>query len=183
MMRDIKLILSLIALIPLVGCASSGLQVQIDPQVHLTVQFCDAGWDGRAIPVAGRCQDCGGLGRSPALRIGGLPAEATEVIVEFDDLRILDLREDGGHGTIAIATGGKPEVVLPSVDEETMSLPPGVRCVRQHRCVIFGHDPGAFKAPCGCGQGNEYAATVMAVRQSGELGVVLARTVINLGAF
>lgn len=157
--------------------------VQIDPGIQLEVEFRDAGWNGQDIPVAGRCSDCGGGGRSPALRVRGLPAEASEIIVEFNDLRIPDLAKNGGHGVLAVATGGLGEVMLPSVREETMSLPRGVRSVRKHRCDRYGHKPGAYKAPCGCGYGNEYVATVKAVRHNGKQAVVVARTEIRLGFF
>jgi len=183
MVNSLYRALIMIALGSLMGCAGSKQELKIDPQVQLTVRFRDAGWDGLEIPVAGRCGDCGGGGRSPALRIGGLPVEANEVVVEFNDLRIPDLAENGGHGTLAVATGGKSEVVLPSVREETMSLPHGVRSVRKHRCVFWGHKGGAYKAPCGCGQGNEYVATVLAIRRNGDSSVVLAQTEIALGLF
>ncbi len=183
MVRSLSRVLVLIAIGSFIGCAGSKQELKIDPRIQLTVRFVDAGWDGLEIPFVGRCGDCGGGGRSPALRISGLPAEANEVVVEFNDLRILDLAKNGGHGTLAVATGGKSEVILPSVREETMSLPRGVRSVRKHRCVFFGHKSGAFKAPCGCGQGNEYEATVLAIRRHGENSVVLARTKIALGVF
>ena len=183
MSRGILTILTFTVLTALAGCAGSGQKAQLDPRVHLTVHFVDSGWDGQTVPAWGRCRDCGGEGLSPALRIGGLPPEATEVVVEFDDLSFLALSEDGGHGTLAIATGGLDEVVLPSVHEETMTLPQGVRCVRKHRCSPYGHEPGAFKAPCGCGNGNEYMATVMALRGRGDDEVLLAKTEIALGSF
>jgi len=183
MTRSLKTIPMIIVLAILIGCAASGESVRIDPTVRLTVEFYDAHWNGLEIPVSGQCGDCGGMGNSPALRIRGLPAEANEVIVEFNDLRIPDLAEYGGHGSLAVATGGRDWVVLPSVREESMSLPVGVRCVHKHRCVVYGHRAGAYKAPCGCGQGNEYVAVIKAVRRSGEDTVVLAVTEFALGIF
>lgn len=176
-------VLVLIAVGSFIGCAGSKQQLNIDPRVKLSVGFVDAGWNGVEIPVVGRCGDCGGGGRSPALSISGLPTEANEVIVEFNDLRIRDLAQNGGHGTLAVATGGKSEVIFPSVREETMSLPRGVRSVRKHRCVFFGHKGGAYKAPCGCGQGNEYVATVLAVHRTGDRTAVLAQVEVALGLF
>jgi hypothetical protein len=149
----------------------------------LEVQFVDAGWDGLEVPFSGRCGDCGGGGRSPALHISGLPAEANEVIVEFNDLRIRELATNGGHGTLAMFTGGRPEITLPSVREETMKLPRGVRSAGKHRCVLFGHKDGAYKAPCGCGQGNEYVARVMAVHREGKDRQILAEKTIAMGLF
>lgn len=175
--------LIILAFFVLSGCGSSSPPPKHEPQVNLTVQFTDAGWDGKVIPVDGRCRDCGGRGRSPKMRIGGLPAEANEVIVEFNDRRITDLARNGGHGALGMETGGLEEVVLPSVREETMSLPAGVRCVSKHRCVFYGHKAGAFKAPCGCGQGNDYWATVKAVRRDGDRTKVLAKIEIPLGLF
>ena len=167
----------------LAGCAGSQQDLQIDPTIQLTVEFLDGSWNGQEIPVAGRCVECGGSGRSPALRIGGLPTGANEVVVEFNDLRILELAENGGHGTLAVSTRGKDTVILPSVPEETMSIPRGVRSVRPHKCVLFGKRAGAYKAPCGCGQGNEYVAVVLAVKRNGNQSVILARKEIPLGFF
>lgn len=175
----------LFALILMGFIAGCGHQPQAasNPTATLSVTFRDAAWDGREVPVIGRCRSCGGDGRSPALLVGGLPPTADEVIVEFNDLRITDLARNGGHGAIGVATGGAAEVVVPSVREETMSLPRGVRCVSKHRCVFYGHKPGAYKAPCGCGHGNVYEATVKAVRREGGKTVVLASTRVALGIF
>jgi len=167
----------------LAGCGGSRPAATTDPAARIVVSFRDAAWDGREVPVIGRCRTCGGDGRSPALRVSGLPAGVDEVIVEFNDLRITDLARNGGHGAIAVATGGKAEVVVPSIREESMTLPPGVRCVSKHRCVFYGHKPGAYKAPCGCGHGNVYQATVKAVRSEGGRTTVLATTKVSLGVF
>jgi hypothetical protein len=167
----------------LAGCASSSPRSAPAPRGLLSVAFVDAAWDGREIPVDGRCRECGGRGRSPALVVEGVPADAEDLIVEFNDLRIRDLARNGGHGTLAVATGGATRVTVPSVAEETMRLPAGVRSVRPHRCVFYGHKAGAFKAPCGCGQGNRYAATVKAVRRQGDREVVLASADVLLGVF
>lgn len=183
MSKNLRLLLILGSLAFVAGCGGSQQEVRLDPKIQLKVEFLDAGWDGLEIPFQGRCGDCGGGGRSPTLRIGGLPAEANEVVVEFNDLRIKDLATNGGHGTLAVGTGGKDSVLLPSVREETMKLPQGVRCVRKHRCVFYGHKEGAFKAPCGCGQGNEYVAKVMAVHREGEKIKVLAQKEVPLGVF
>lgn len=118
MFRRLAFALALLSLGVGTGCDGSSYRMNLEPGVQLTVQFADAAWDGREIPVDGRCRQCGGRGRSPALRIGGLPAAANDVIVEFNDLRIPDLARNGGHGTLAVATGGQPTVVLPSVNEE-----------------------------------------------------------------
>jgi len=182
MTRSCYLALGL-ALVVTAGCGGTPQTVDREPQARLTVQFRDPAWDGQQIPVDGRCRDCGGRGRSPALRIGGLPPAADMVLVEFNDLRIPDLARGGGHGTLAMATGGQREVLLPSVSEETMTLPRGVRCERPHRCTTYGHQAGAYKAPCSCGQGNTYAATVLAVRRSGDRTEILARTEVVLGVF
>ena len=167
----------------LAGCAGSSGSSRRAAVPDLVVAFVDADWGGDEIPVSGRCRNCGGQGRSPALRITGVPAGADEVVVAFNDLRVPDLSENGGHGTLAVETDGASEVVLPSVYEETMSLPPGVRSVHKHRCVRYGHQKGAYKAPCGCGSGNVYAAEVRAVRRDGKDLVVLARGEILLGRF
>jgi hypothetical protein len=182
-MRIMIACLLLIAAVGLVGCAGSGPVTQIDPTVQLTVSFHDPHWNGIEVPVSGRCGDCGGRGMSPALHIGGLPAQATEVTVAFNDLRIIPLSTNGGHGTLGVSTGGKSEVFLPSVPEESMSLPRGVRCVRKHQCAYYGHKAGAYKAPCGCGQGNEYEAVIRAVRRVDGKTTILAETKLALGVF
>lgn len=178
-----SLVLVFVSVSVLVGCGGTTREAAIAPDVKLTVRFRDAQWDGREVPVDGRCRQCGGRGRSPALLIGGLPPTAEDVIVEFNDLRLPDLARHGGHGALAVATDGQAEILLPSVNEETMSLPAGVRCERPHRCNMYGHKAGAYKAPCSCGQGNRYAATVLAVRREGGKTVVLARADVSLGVF
>jgi len=181
-MRPAAKLLAILALLPLLtGCGEP--DIKLDTEIDLRVSFVDSSWDGVAVPYAGRCRDCGGAGMSPALRIAGLPPEAHEVVVEFNDLSFLALSEDGGHGTLAMATGGAAEIVLPSLREESMKLPQGVRSLRKHRCSPYGHEPGAYKAPCGCGQGNVYAATILVMGRAGEKTVKLARTEIALGAF
>lgn len=182
-MRFVLMLLVCLSPWILAGCSGSGPAVRIDPDMELTVEFCDPSWNGDGIPTRGRCSDCGGEGPSPALRIGGLTDRVDAVVVEFNDLRILELRENGGHGAIGMDTDGQEEIILPSVREETMKLPRGVRCVHPHRCVQFGHKGGAYKAPCGCGYGNPYAATVLAIDREGDREFVVARTVIRLGSF
>ncbi len=183
MPRSIRVFLWLV--LPALLCSCGGPRVPRPVPVvgTLDVQFVDSGWDGLEVPFSGRCGDCGGGGRSPALRISGLPAAANEVIVEFNDLRIRELATNGGHGTLAMFTGGRPEITLPSVREETMKLPRGVRSAGKHRCVLFGHKDGAYKAPCGCGQGNEYVVRVMAVHREGKARQILAEKTMAMGIF
>jgi len=182
-MRITKTALTLVAFSILAGCSGSSQSIQIDPRIHMVAEFCDDRWNGQEIPVEGRCGDCGGEGLSPELRISGLTAEVDEVTIAFNDLRIPDLAKNGGHGTLGIATAGRAEIILPSVREETMSLPRGVRSVHKHRCVFYGHKAGAYKAPCGCGYGNEYVAVVKAISRNGEKSIVLAQKEIRLGFF
>lgn len=185
-MKHIVVLLIASALaVALVGCSSapSTEAIRLDAPIDMTIEFVDPGWDGETIPVSGRCVSCGGHGRSPAMRVGGLPPEVNEIIVEFNDLRIKDLAKNGGHGTLGYATGGREEAYLPSVREETMSLPKGVRSVRKHQCVFYGHKSGAYKAPCGCGQGNDYVAVVKAVHREGDDIQVLARKTVPMGLF
>ena len=179
----ITLLVTVLAPVILAGCSGSSPSVRLDPRIRLSVAFVDSRWNGEEIPVVGRCGDCGGEGRSPELRIGGLTADVDEVIVEFNDLRIRDLATGGGHGVLGVATGGRPDVVLPSVREETMVLPGGVRSVSKHRCGFYGHKAGAYKAPCGCGHGNTYVAVVKALRHEGDSTVVVAQQTFPLGVF
>lgn len=183
MTRSRIVLLLLLVLVALAGCRGGAGEVATDPTSRLVVTFDDPRWTGEEVPVVGRCRDCRGQGMSPALRISGLPSSADEVVVEFNDLRVVDLARHGGHGTLSVATGGASEVVLPSVREETMDLPAGVRCVRPHRCGFYGHAPGAYKAPCGCGQGNEYVAVVSAVKNVDGKQRVLAEGRIRVGFF
>ena len=151
-MRFVLMLLVCLSPWILAGCSGSGPAVRIDPDMELTVEFCDPSWNGDGIPTRGRCSDCGGEGLSPALRIGGLTDRVDAVVVEFNDLRILELRENGGHGAIGMDTDGQEEII-PAVGargNHEAAAGECAACIRTD-ASSSGHKGGAYKAPCGCG--------------------------------
>ena len=150
--------------------------------VDLIISFDDSKWDGKKVPTVGQCQNCGGKGLSPAILIKNIPREADLIIVEFNDKSMPALSKEGGHGAIRFKIKNATEFVAPSVPEQTLELPKGSEMESQHRAP--SGKPGAYMAPCGCGNGNKYEATILAVKspQSGKR-LILGRGKIFLGEF
>jgi hypothetical protein len=150
--------------------------------VDLAISFDDPKWDGEKVPKAGQCKNCGGEGLSPALLIKNIPQEADLIIVEFNDKSMPSLSKGGGHGAIRFNIQKQTEFIVPSIAEQTLELPEGIELESQHRAPVG--KPGAFMAPCGCGNENNYEATILAAKseQSGERKI-LGRGKIFLGKF
>lgn len=134
------------------------------------------------MPKVGQCQNCGGEGLSPAMRIKNIPPEADLIIVEFNDKSMPGLSKDGGHGAIRFKIENATEFVVPSVPEQTLELPKGIEMESKHRAPLG--KPGAYMAPCGCGNENKYEANILAVKsiQSGKR-LILGRGKVFLGKF
>lgn len=149
---------------------------------ELNISFDDPNWDGEKVPKVGQCRNCGGEGLSPALHIENIPLGADIIMVEFNDKSMPGLSKGGGHGAIRFKIKNKTEVVVPSIAEQTFDLPEGIEMESQHRAPIG--KPGAFMAPCGCGNENKYEATIFALKstQSGQR-LTMAKGKIFLGKF
>jgi len=128
----------------------------------LNISFDDPKWDGEKVPKMGQCKNCGGDGLSPALRVKNIPLEADLIIIEFNDKSMPALSKGGGHGAIRLKIENKTEFVVPSIAEQTFDLPEGVEMESQHRAPLG--KPGAYMAPCGCGNENRYEATIFALK-------------------
>jgi len=168
----------------LAGCAGTGaiIYTPTETVAELQVSFVDSSWDGTTIPVSGICKEGRGGGRSPSMRIGGIPSGADAIVVEFNDTGRPYLAEYGGHGAIWMATGGATELVIPSVQERSSELPAGVHMEHAHMAEGFG--PGAYLAPCSLGMGHLYVAHIMAVRRQGPEGpLLLAEASLPLGLY
>jgi hypothetical protein len=134
------------------------------------------------VPKIGQCKNCGGEGFSPALRVKNIPLEADLVIVEFNDKSMPALSKDGGHGAIRFKIENKTESVVPSIAEQTFDLPEGIEMQSPHKAPLG--TPGAYMAPCGCGNENKYEATILAVKTAqSNKRMILGRGKIFLGKF
>jgi len=144
---------------------------------ELTISFNDPSWDGADVPKRGQCTNCGGEGLSPPLLVKNIPENADVLIVEFKDKTM-----NVFHGAIRFPISEKMEFVIPSVQEQTMDLPPGAELESVHNAPIGG--PGAYMAPCGCGYRNKYVATIRALKSenSGQK-LLLGKGKIKLGRF
>jgi hypothetical protein len=149
---------------------------------ELTISFIDSKWDGKKVPKSGQCQNCGGEGFSPALLVRNIPKNTNYLIAEFNDKSMPSLSKGGGHGAIRVQIPPKTEFVIPPVKEQTFDLPAGVETESEHKAPLG--KSGAYMAPCGCGNENNYEVTIMAVQseQTGQ-GLLLGRGKIKLGEF
>lgn len=153
------------------GCAGTGGA----PGTALSIRFVDPAWTTGAVPLTGRCRECGGGGFSPALTVAGVPVEARSLEVTFLDLTAQGLNWPSHHGALGVVTDGATTVMVPSVRERTTSLPPGVVIARNHGS---GHTPTiGYIAPCACDGNNLYVVRVTA--RSGDR--VLAKGETSLG--
>ena len=148
----------------------------------INISFNDLKWDGEKVPKVGQCRNCGGEGFSPALRVKNIPPDTDLIVVEFNDKSMPGLSKDGGHGAIRFKIKNKTEFVIPSIAEQTLDLPEGIELESQHRAPLG--KPGAYMAPCGCGNENKYEATIIAFKstQSGQR-LTMGKGKIFLGKF
>ncbi|MGE4298182.1 MAG: hypothetical protein AB7E47_09160 [Desulfovibrionaceae bacterium] len=182
--RLFPLLLAVTALLLFTGCKKTYFGNEaIESLGQLQVAFVDAAWDGKFVPAGMQCAQFGGKNAmSPALRVGGIPAGADQIIVEFNDRTYTPLSTNGGHGAIAVAVpAGATEVVVPSVAGETNDVPAGVTVIHGHRATWSVLKPGAYLPPCSGGKGNTYFAIVHAVNTTDK--VVLAQARVALGTY
>jgi hypothetical protein len=149
---------------------------------ELSISFVDPKWDGKKVPKSGQCQNCGGEGLSPALLVKNIPKNTNYLIAEFNDKSMPSLSKGGGHGAIRVKISEKTEFVIPPVQEQTFDLPTGIDTESEHKAPLG--KSGAYMAPCGCGNENNYEATIMAIQseQIGQ-GLLLGKGKIKLGEF
>ena len=134
----------------------------------LTVTFVDAKtWTGDKLPAGQQCQKFQGKGSIPALKVAGVPAGTTGIVLSVNDETYAAMN-NGGHGVIRYAvTPANGSVTLPSVPGETDNLPAGVTSVKKHIASEYSGTGGAVLPPCSGGQGNTYSVTLAATNAAG----------------
>lgn len=145
----------------------------------LDVKFVDAKWDGMKIPTGQQCQKFGGQQpATPALKVSGIPAGATELVFEYSD-RDFEKMNNGGHGRIQYSLSSSvSDLEVPSVPGHSFELPMNFTSIEAHRSP--GWDKaGAYMPPCSGGKSHAYYVTVKALKAD----QVLSQTVLELGTY
>ena len=147
----------------------------------LNVSFADSSWDGVKVPAGQHCKMFDGNGSSPELLVENIPTGANALIVSFSD-RSFRPNDNGGHGIIGQwVEAGQSSAIVASVAGETNTMPEGMFIEAKFRSNR-GSD-GAYLPPCSGGRGNEYYATVSAVKKDQNETQVLAETTIEMGRY
>jgi hypothetical protein len=128
--------------------------------ILLEVQFADKMWEVGGASRDGTCVTCGGEGMSPELIVRGIPEKAKAVVVEFFNVTMEDPAAVADCGAFRVLTKGQTELVIPSVPEQSMSLPEDVLVERVHGSATAR--PGAYLAPCTCEVMDRYEIQVTA---------------------
>ncbi len=148
----------------------------------LEVQFADPVWNGETVPAGHQCQKFGGTHGSPALVVGGLPARANALLLEFSDRSYAPM-DNGGHGKLGYAfEAGAKAVTVPSAPAHTTALPPPWWTVAEHGAPGWDK-PGAYLPPCSGGRGNAYYVTVKAIERKGDAVTELEQAILEMGRY
>lgn len=140
------------------GCG--GTKAPRTEGITLDVRFADRMWELGVVSTDGTCVTCGGEGMSPELIVRSIPTNAKAVVVEFFNVTMEDPAAVADCGAFRVLTRGQTELVIPSVPEQSMSLPEGVLVERQHGSATAR--PGAYLAPCTCEVMDRYEIQVTA---------------------
>ena len=101
------------------ACAEDGLTVALD----------DPAWNGKNIPTDQVCKKfSGNQGKSPALKVKGIPADADALVLSFNDESYSPM-DKGGHGVVRIQLNKASAMQVQSIPGETDTLPAGVSVV------------------------------------------------------
>jgi hypothetical protein len=146
----------LVAFALVAGCG--GTKAPETRGVALSIEFADAAWKGGAVPYVGRCVQCSGSGVSPELIVRNVPKKAKALVIEFYNVTLKESGAVANHGAFRILLDGQPDIVVPSVPEQTMSMPVGVTVEKEHGSQ-YGR-PGAYLAPCSCNSLDRYEVVV-----------------------
>ncbi len=183
-----KLFLCFLSLV-LSSCSHSGDRydsVFYDPETSLLeVEFMPpTEWNGKIIPAHQGCQMLGGKGSTPPLYISKIPPETNLLILEIDNLDVLPLSRDGGHGSIGFYHNGEPTAVLLPVPGETYTLP--TFAFKEKSSKYNRAKPYPYMPPCQ-EHNNMFSATVKAVKRTGSFDKqktdILAVGKIQLGKY
>lgn len=135
-------------------------------------------WDGKNVPQGQNCKLDGGNGKTPPIKVTGLPAGTRWVVVEFNDKSYSPLSRNGGHGKIGFPVSGSA-ATLPAVPGMTAKLPGGAVVVTKARSTGRYASPG-YLPPCSGGKGNRYTADVKALDANSK---VLEQVSIDIGRY
>lgn len=143
--------------------ACTGAEDASDPSVvELDLAFADPAWNGKVIPKGQQCQEHGGNGASPSIKVKDIPVQANKLIIEFSDEAYAPC-DNGGHGIVSYELKeGFKEVVVPSIPGQTFDLPDNFELIKEHCGKHLSMKRGAYIGPCP-GIGNHYYLIVKAV--------------------
>jgi hypothetical protein len=137
-----------------------------------------APWDGKKVPAGQQCSLHGGNGATPPMKITGLPAGTTWVLVEFNDRSYPPLSNNGGHGKIGFPAK-TTTVTLPAVPGMQANLPHGAFVVAKARST-GNYTSKGYLPPCSGGRNNRYTAVVKAMSKQNK---VLEKMTIDIGRY
>jgi len=151
---------------------------------QLSLGFTDPRWNGVTVPDGQQCLRFGGREPgTPEIEVGGIPATADALVVEYTDRSWGSV---GWHGKIGFnIEPGTTTFVIPSVPGHSFDLPEGFFLIAEHRAPHWDV-AGAYLPPCSGagGLGNSYYATVKAIvkaKSEGKKPLLLAEDVIQMG--
>ena len=132
---------------------------------ELELSFADPVWNGKIIPKGQQCQECGGNGSSPPIKVSNIPMQANKLIIEFSDASYPPC-DKGGHGIVSYRfKEGSKEIDVPSIPGQTFDLPDNFELVKEHCGDSLNTKRGAYIGPCP-GIGNQYYLVVKAVHEA-----------------
>lgn len=135
-------------------------------------------WDGKTVPAGQQCKLNGGNGKTPPIKVTGMPDGTRWIVVEFNDRSYAPLANNGGHGKIGFPVSGST-ATLPPVPGMTARLPGRAVVVAKARTSGRYASPG-YLPPCSGGKGNRYTAVVKALDANSKL---LEKVNINIGRY
>lgn len=158
-----------------------GLAALLFPAAAFAADFSvklSGGWNGKKVPAGQHCKLFGGNGKTPPMKVSGLPKGTQWLYVEYNDRSYAPLSKNGGHGIIGYPVKGA-SASLPAVPGMTKSLPGGAKVVKRARSSGKYASAG-YLPPCSGGRGNQYFADVKAIDAGGKL---LGQARVELGRY
>ncbi|WP_022669005.1 hypothetical protein [Desulfospira joergensenii] len=144
---------------------SAGQKASQTVVLELDLSFADPAWNGKVIPKDQQCQEFGGNGSSPPIKVKDIPVQANKLIIEFSDGTYAPC-DNGGHGIVSYQLKqGSKEIVVPSIPGQTFDIPSGFEMIKEHCGKNLNMKRGAYIGPCP-GIGNQYYLIVKAVYEA-----------------
>lgn len=150
----------------------------------LTIALVDPVWNGKTIPTDQVCKKFGGdQAKSPALKVEGIPTDADELVLSFNDESYSPM-DKGGHGVIRVQLNKVNTIQIQPIPGETDTLPAGISVVARHRGTGWSGTGGAYLPPCSGGRGNTYSIDVSAIKNGSDgSNTTLTRGKIVMGRY